>query len=400
MRHQAPNWAILLSLLILTLGHAMSLTPHASEFPKTILLISTSESLSSTLSYLGYRVSSVKCNLPGQIHADIVVIAGFNPKDCTSQPPPNELEDWVAGFAGSGKTVIVDETGLRYMASDDGVSLGFQLIQPNIASQVPGSATPIETWNPPSDAVMLNVSDMEVYEVDRGGKIFVVKANLATLDSGLVLELLSMVNGQQEHAGGGFMGSPLSPGNAIILFGLLSVGSLAILVQPVRMRLGRIVRKGEDSIVKLLVILFPRIIGEEVLKHPSRQKIIEYLSSKPYTTVKELSSALKASRASTIWHLSILEREGHVRSVDVAGSTIYYKRGRRREALRSYLESHPARAKIIMELSKRGLAGVSELASAVGLSKSTVKHHLDVMVRYGIVVREGGRYKLRDTGYS
>ncbi len=143
--------------------------------------------------------------------------------------------------------------------------------------------------------------------------------------------------------------------------------------------------------------MVPVILASKRLKHhPLRHKIISVLESTGYSTVKRLAAILGVSRASVLWHLYTLEREGVVESEKICSTRVFYLAGRRRRALHSYLLSHKTRRSIIEALKNGGPMGVSSLSKVVGAAKSTVKHHLNILEDFGFVARTGSKYMVTD----
>jgi len=154
--------------------------------------------------------------------------------------------------------------------------------------------------------------------------------------------------------------------------------------------LRRIMRSGVA-----VVILAHRVHSKDATRHPLRAKIIELVEKNSYVTVDMIIRELGVKRTSAIWHLTLLTNIGLLATSKILNKQIYYRKGRKREAiLASLLEAAPRR-QIVLEM-LQGPCTISQLARSLNMSKSTVKHHIDVMRLYSIVEDVGYGYKLAD----
>jgi len=130
------------------------------------------------------------------------------------------------------------------------------------------------------------------------------------------------------------------------------------------------------------------------LKHPVRVLIYRLAEGKPYITVEEVS-ALGVKRASALWHIEVLMAAGLLASKKVLGKTIYFKPERRQEALLALVLESEHRKRILLELLK-GTQTLTRLSKVLGISKSTVKHHKDVMLRLRVIEENGVGYTVSE----
>jgi len=138
-----------------------------------------------------------------------------------------------------------------------------------------------------------------------------------------------------------------------------------------------------------LLLLFYRVPHDAVAEHPVRRRILREIDLHGYTTVSSLQRATGLARATLLWHLAVLERADVVRREKVLGTVIYYRRGKRRQAIHTLLLEAVQRRRIIELLSRTGPMGLAEIAEKLGAPKSTVKHHIDILASYGLIRYDG-----------
>lgn len=144
-----------------------------------------------------------------------------------------------------------------------------------------------------------------------------------------------------------------------------------------------------------IAILAHRVRGRDATKHPVRAKILELAEKNSYVTIDMVTRELAIKRTTAIWHLTLLTDVGLLATSKVLNKQIYYKKGRRREAILAFLLEAAPRRRIVFKL-LQGPYSISQLARNLNMSKSTIKHHIDVLRLYGIVEEAGYGYKLAD----
>jgi len=149
-----------------------------------------------------------------------------------------------------------------------------------------------------------------------------------------------------------------------------------------------------DKPVAVVVVLGYKLARVDPLKHPVREQIYRLAEEKPYVTVEDVM-ALGVNRTPALWHLEILVSAGLLASEKVLGKTIYFKPEKRREAVVALVLESEHRRKILLELLEETRT-LTWLAKALGISKSTVKHHLDAMIQIGVVETNGVGYTVSE----
>jgi len=145
---------------------------------------------------------------------------------------------------------------------------------------------------------------------------------------------------------------------------------------------------------KVFIVLGLKSSLVDPLRNPIREQIYRLAEEKPYITNKDIV-ALGVKRTPALWHLEVLVSAGLLASKKVFGKTIYFKPGKQREALIALALESEHRRKILHELLEETHT-ITWLSKALSLSKSTVKHHIDVMLQLGIVEDKGVGYKVSE----
>lgn len=148
----------------------------------------------------------------------------------------------------------------------------------------------------------------------------------------------------------------------------------------------------------LAFFLAHRIKKSKLHEHPVRQKIFSILNDKYYITVQDLL-AFGVKRSSALWHLELLVSLGMLSVRKIAGKIIYYRKENYREALLAFLMESEHRRRIIEELSS-GVLTLTKLAERLNISKSTVKHHIDLLMMLDVVKEIGYGYTLSEWAYD
>jgi DNA-binding transcriptional ArsR family regulator len=141
------------------------------------------------------------------------------------------------------------------------------------------------------------------------------------------------------------------------------------------------------------VALFSRFEPEEMARHPSRAAVLEALRNEPGLTTKQLAARCSMNVGTLVYHLRALEAHGLVHSSRVGRERGWWEAGQRIQdpaglaALRS-----PVRFSLMETIALLPGLSQGELAERVAKSKATASHHLDELVRAGLVeARRVGR---------
>ncbi|RLG48843.1 MAG: hypothetical protein DRO06_00655 [Thermoproteota archaeon] len=139
-----------------------------------------------------------------------------------------------------------------------------------------------------------------------------------------------------------------------------------------------------------------KVVVRDPLKSPIRRRIYQLVVSRPGISASDVADALQISRASSSWHLSLLERTGLIRSTLIGGRRrIFFSPSSEREALVNFALASPTRSAIYSLLRERGPLCIREIARSLGFSTETVKRNVDVLEALGMVrSRRAGRKRL------
>ncbi|HLE96211.1 MAG TPA: ArsR family transcriptional regulator [Candidatus Thermoplasmatota archaeon] len=140
---------------------------------------------------------------------------------------------------------------------------------------------------------------------------------------------------------------------------------------------------------------------EDALELQARQRIFDKVRERPGIHFSEIVRELDYAPTTVRYHLSVLEREGVLSSLEVGRYLRYYPREQGERFLRDVLSPEEKRAlamlrqrvplAVAVELLVNGERTHGQLTTAVGVSPSTMTHHLKRMTQVGVVqqAREG-----------
>lgn len=175
---------------------------------------------------------------------------------------------------------------------------------------------------------------------------------------------------------------------------LVASVAVASLVVTSSQRSDELARRLGKPVIVIIVTLGYRVSRENPLHHPLRVKILELANEKPFIRVGDVIE-LGVKRQTAIWHLEVLVSAGLLSSTRILGKRIYYKPERWREALLAFLLESKHRREILREISEAPRS-ITWLAERLGISKSTVKHHIDLLAEMEIVTRLGQGYTVAE----
>lgn len=154
--------------------------------------------------------------------------------------------------------------------------------------------------------------------------------------------------------------------------------------------------------MELQIVLLARApTPEDALELEARRRIYEAVRERPGLHFSEVVRLLDYAPTTVRYHLTVLEREGVLSSLAIGRYLRYYPRERGAEFQRDTLGPDEKRTlavlrqrvplAIAVELLINGERTHGPLAEAVGVSPSTLTHHLQKMAPAGVVLlrREG-----------
>lgn len=145
------------------------------------------------------------------------------------------------------------------------------------------------------------------------------------------------------------------------------------------------------ALLLLVVPLYTRINKERTLDNFTRGRIYGYIEANPGVHLTAIGKAMGISNGCLTYHLDKLEKEGFVRSTRDGTRKFYYPKGMRIDLGRE-VEPHPAMGilskvqEAIIERARRE-PGISQrqMASAIGVSPSTVNYNIRLLAMAGIL---------------
>lgn len=139
-------------------------------------------------------------------------------------------------------------------------------------------------------------------------------------------------------------------------------------------------------IVFVVLLLFFRISGRKAIEHQRRSTLLEHIKQNPGTHFREMSRTFCMKEGALTHHLSVLEREGFVRSKKFAGKKIYYLTG-----------SAPMPKDVKEMIAELVVAtpGItqSDIARELEISRMLVHYHVDRLLKEEVIfTKENGLY--------
>ncbi|HEX2021843.1 MAG TPA: winged helix-turn-helix transcriptional regulator [Candidatus Thermoplasmatota archaeon] len=145
---------------------------------------------------------------------------------------------------------------------------------------------------------------------------------------------------------------------------------------------------------------------DDVLSVASRRRIYECVTLHPGAHLRDISRRAGLPLGTTLYHLDHLESHGLVHARRDGRYKRYFGTtgmGRREKDLLSVLR-HDAPRRIVEALLAHGASTQRGLCAALGLSRSTLSFHLNVLVERGIARREPtrpeGTYLIEDAALA
>lgn len=128
--------------------------------------------------------------------------------------------------------------------------------------------------------------------------------------------------------------------------------------------------------------LFTRLSDDELLDHPRRNEIVEFVRQNPGERLEVVRKALGLANGPMLHHLRILDQGNLVRVIRSEGMARLYPAGPRVQ-LTPYLL--PIRRRVLEELRTRPGITQREIARQVGLSERVVSYHVGWLNANGLV---------------
>ena len=131
----------------------------------------------------------------------------------------------------------------------------------------------------------------------------------------------------------------------------------------------------------------------EVLES-SQEKILEFIINNPSSHLRKIKNNLGFSMGTIQYHLSILEKEGKIKSIKTKFYKNYYHISESDENVLSVFNLDSPRS-IIIYLLQHEPSTHQDIAKGIGLSSSTVSWHMKRLLEVHIVESEySGKYTM------
>lgn len=165
------------------------------------------------------------------------------------------------------------------------------------------------------------------------------------------------------------------------------VGTIVIAVAVPLIVAGAIAVSPESALVIvqfLIVPLYMRLRGSEVLDSFNRGRIYGHISAQPGCSFSDLKSALGVGNGTLAYHLMVLERLELVKSTKGGKLRRYYPQGVS-ASIRKDQYLGKTEAMVLNELISKGPMSISSLAAALGVSRQRVHYNARLLLKRGLV---------------
>ena len=131
-----------------------------------------------------------------------------------------------------------------------------------------------------------------------------------------------------------------------------------------------------------LIPLYTKIRHDAVLDNFTRGRIYEHIRMNPGEHFSGLKKTLELRSGSLTYHLKVLEKEDYIKSTRDGMYKRFYPVGMKIDDAK---KSRSIQELILEQLIKNPRSSQKEIAKALGVDKSTVNYHINMMVGAGII---------------
>jgi len=129
----------------------------------------------------------------------------------------------------------------------------------------------------------------------------------------------------------------------------------------------------------------------EILESP-KGKILEFIISNPSSHLRKIKNNLGYSIGTVQYYLTMLEKEGKIKSIKTRFYKNYYSVDESDEKILSILNLDSPR-NIVMYLIQHEPATHQDIAQGIGLSSSTISWHMKRLIEFQVVKKKySGKY--------
>ncbi len=186
-------------------------------------------------------------------------------------------------------------------------------------------------------------------------------------------------------------------------------------VSPVQDREPSRFLRATGAVVLLFLVLWPALslgaaaapasrigspavaLGAVRAEHPTRVRILAYLEAVPGDHFSSIARGVHVSRAEARHHLNVLMKRGQVREVRHCGRLRYYANegssADRNATFGAYWEMRECRVRVLRFVQARTVAGPSNVAAGLGISRQLADYHLQHLAASGLLRRDRGAYR-------
>ena len=140
------------------------------------------------------------------------------------------------------------------------------------------------------------------------------------------------------------------------------------------------------ALISLFLPLYSKLRKEKLLDQFTRGKIVGYILANPGEHYNSIKKTLDISNGSFVYHLNLLEAEGHIKSHRDGIYKRYYPANMRIIEQANTLNKSQS---LIMEVVGEN-PGISQkdIAAFLGISPSTINYHMEKLIQMGLMEKE------------
>jgi predicted transcriptional regulator len=136
---------------------------------------------------------------------------------------------------------------------------------------------------------------------------------------------------------------------------------------------------GRYKFFAFLVPLYTRLKKDSVLDHFERGRIFEYIGKNPGAHYSEIHLNLDLNNGALAYHLKVLEREGYIGSRSFGMYKRFFPSGYKIPES-DFVSIQELLVRLVTE---RPGIGLRDMASELGVARSTINYHCNLLVRSG-----------------
>jgi len=162
----------------------------------------------------------------------------------------------------------------------------------------------------------------------------------------------------------------------------------------------------KSLIKKKIIIPGTKLMKNNIIEHPKRNEIFNYIKNNPSSNINEIMNTLNVGSNQALWHLSCLEKFQFVRSKKINNHRIFFKFDSNPELdkLYYYLKKTIVQKIILFMKKEQKSLKITEIATSLKKNHNTIKKYLNILKNLKLIktqkVKNRTLFKLEIEEYS